>query len=273
MFSTTPRLVVAVLLALAVPSVSVVALAQTAATPAAQNKVATVNGVVIPKSRVDMIVRMQVAQGQPDSSEMREAIKQELVKREVVTQEANKRGLAKQPEVAAQLELARQNVLFNAYAADFAKRNQISDAEIQSQYEKIKGQIGDKEYKSRHILVETEAQANDLIARLKKGEKFEDLAKQNSKDPGSKDKGGELDWNSAAAYAKPFGTALSKLEKGQTTETPVQTQFGWHIIQVEDSRAAQFPPLEQVRPQLTQRLQAQAIERHFAELRGKAKVE
>jgi peptidyl-prolyl cis-trans isomerase C len=163
-------------------------------------------------------------------------------------------------------------VLFNAYRQDFQKRNAVSDAQVQAEYDKIKNQMGDKEYKARHILVDSEAQAQDIIARLDKGEKFEELAKA-SKDPGSKDKGGDLDWNSANAYVKPFSDALTGLEKGQYTKTPVHTQFGWHVIELEDTRSAKFPSLEEVKPGLTQRLQGQALEKHLADLLAKAKVE
>ncbi len=274
MSSPKPGLLIGTLLALAVPCVSVVALAQTATSPTvkAGNKAATVNGVVIPKSRVDMIVKAQEAQGQQDSPEIREAITRELVMREIVEQEAKKRGLAKQPEVQAQIDFARQNVLFNAYRQDFQRRNPVSDADIKAEYEKIKSQMGDNEYKARHVLVETEAEAKDIIAKLQKGEKFEDLAKA-SKDPGSKERGGDLDWNSANAYVKPFSDALTKLEKGQYTQQPVQSQFGWHVIQLDDTRPAKFPSLEEVKPGLTQRLQAQALEKNMADLREKAKVE
>lgn len=274
MLPNKPGLLIATLLALAVPGVSVVAIAQTANSPAVKTgaKVATVNGVAIPKSRVDMIVKAQAAQGQADSPEMREAIKRELVMREIIAQEASKRGLAKDPEIQAQIDFARQNVLFNAYRQDFQKRNPVSDAQVQSEYDKIKNQMGDKEYKARHILVDSEAQAQDIIARLDKGEKFEELAKA-SKDPGSKDKGGDLDWNSANAYVKPFSDALASLEKGQYTKTPVHTQFGWHVIELEDTRSAKFPSLDEVKPGLTQRLQGQALEKHLADLLAKAKVE
>lgn len=272
MASSKPRLLIATLIGLAVPCVSVVALAQTAANGAASSKVATVNGVAIPKSRVDMIVNAQTAQGQPDSPELRNAITRELVMREIIAQEADKRGLARQPEIQAQLDFARQNVLFNAYRQDYERRNPVSDAAVQAEYDNIKAQLGDKEYKARHILLDSEADAKALIAKLQQGEKFETLA-QASKDPGSKDQGGNLDWNSASAYVKPFADALTKLDKGQYTTEPVQTQFGWHVIQLDDTRPAKFPALEDVKPGLAQRLQAKALEKHMAELRAKAKVE
>lgn len=270
MSSSKPGLLIGTLIALAVPSVSVVALAQAA--NGASGAAATVNGVAIPKSRVDLIVEAQAAQGQPDSPELRAAITRELIMREIIEQEAKKRGLNKQPEIQAQIDFARQNVLFNAYRQDFQRRNPVSDAAVKAEYEKIKSQMGDTEYKARHILVDSEAEAKDLIAKLDKGAKFEELAKS-SKDPGSKERGGDLDWNSAKAYVEPFSTALTKLGKGEYTKQPVQSQFGWHVIRLDDTRPAQFPALEEVKPGLTQRLQTQALEEHLRELQKKAKVE
>jgi peptidyl-prolyl cis-trans isomerase C len=172
----------------------------------------------------------------PDSPQLRNEVREQLIVREIIAQEATKKGLAKNVDVQAQLELARQQVLWNAYIADFIKSNPIPDAQLKAEYDKLRSTRGDKEYKTRHILLEKEDDAKAVIADLKKGRKFEELAKQ-SKDPGSKDRGGDLDWNSPAGYVKPFGDAMVKLEKGKYTETPVQTQFGWHVI-VEDVRQA-----------------------------------
>jgi peptidyl-prolyl cis-trans isomerase C len=244
----------------------------TTATTTAAAKPVTVNGVQIPRARIDAIVKAQEQQGAKDSPELRAAITDRLIMNEVVAQEATRKGLAKSPEVQAQLELVRQNVLLNAYRQDFVKNNPIPDSQLKAEYDKIRSQVGDKEYKARHILVEKEDDAKAIVANLKKGQKFEDLAKQ-SKDPGSKDKGGDLDWNSPGSYVKPFGDALTKLEKGKYTEVPVQTQFGWHVIMLEDVRPTKFPPFEEVKPQLAERMQAQALEKNVADLRAKAKVE
>lgn len=267
MSSTTSRRIAVLVAGLAV---ALPAYAQTQSAPA--SKPVTVNGVQIPKSRVDAIVKAQESQGQKDSPEMRNAITDRLIMNEVIAQEATRKGLQKSPEVQAQLELVRQNVLLNAYRQDFIKNNPVSDAQLKAEYEKIRSQVGDKEFKARHILVEKEDEAKAIIANLKKGQKFEDLAKQ-SKDPGSKDRGGDLEWNSPNSYVKPFSDALTKLEKGKYTETPVQTQFGWHVIMLEDTRPTKFPPFEEVKPQLSERLQAQALEKNVADLRTKAKVE
>ena len=246
--------------------------AQSPTTATASAKPVTVNGVQIPKARVDAIVKAQEGQGAKDSPELRAAITDRLIMNEVISQEATRKGLAKSPEVQAQLELVRQNVMLNAYRQDFLKSYKVDEAALKAEYEKIRSSVGDKEYKARHILVEKEDEAKQIIANLKKGQKFEDLAKQ-SKDPGSKDKGGDLDWNAPGSYVKPFSDALVKLEKGKYTEVPVQTQFGYHVILLEDTRATKFPSFDEVKPQLTERMQAQALEKNVADLRAKAKVD
>ncbi len=238
----------------------------------AGTKAATVNGIAIPKSRVDAVVKAQEAQGQKDSPELRSAITDRLITNEVIVQEANRKGLGKSAEVQAQMDLVRQNVLLNAYRQEFLKSHQVPDATLKAEYERIKSQLGDKEYKARHIVVEKEDDAKAIIVNLKKGQKFEELAKQ-SKDPGSKDKGGDLDWNSPGSYVKPFSDALTKLDKGKYTEAPVQTQFGWHVIQLEDVRPSKFPAFEDVKPQIVERLQGQALEKSVSDLRAKAKID
>lgn len=239
---------------------------------AAASKGVTVNGVAIPAARIDAIAKSQAARGVPDSPQLREEVREQLIVREIIAQEATKKGLAKNPEVQVQIDLARQQALWNAYIADFIRAHPIPDAQLRAEYEKLKGARGDKEYKTRHILLEKEDDAKAVIVDLKKGRKFEELARQ-SKDPGSKDRGGDLDWNSPTGYVKPFGDAMVRLEKGKYTETPVQTQFGWHVILVEDVRAAKIPTFEEIKPQLTERLQEQAFSRSVADLRAKAKVE
>jgi peptidyl-prolyl cis-trans isomerase C len=246
-------------------------IAPVAAKDETSKPVATVNGKVIPKNRADAMVAAQTAQGQPDSDELRKAVREELVRREVLVQEAQKKGLDKKPLIQGQMELARQSVLIGAYMQDYVKDHPISDAAVKKEYDKIKLQLGDKEYKAKHILVETEDQAREIIARLNKGDKFDDLAKQ-SKDPGSKDKGGELGWASPSSYVKPFSDALVKLEKGKYTMVPVKSDFGYHVILLEDTRELKLPTLEEAKPQLTQRLQQQMVEKYLLDLRNKAKV-
>ncbi|HSD43096.1 MAG TPA: peptidylprolyl isomerase [Burkholderiales bacterium] len=263
-----PRLALAALVALGLTARDAIAQDK----GAAATRVATVNGVAIPKSRVDIVVRAQQQRGVPDSEGLRNEIKEQLIVREIVAQEAAKKGLAKSPDVLAQLELSRQEVLWGAYIAEFIKNTPISDAQIKTEYERVKAQRGEKEYKVRHILVENEDEAKQVIADLKKGRKFEELAKQ-SKDPGSKDRGGDLDWNAPAGYVKPFADAMVKLTKGKYTEAPVQTQFGWHVILLEDVRDTKFPTLDEAKPQIAQALQQQQFTKAVQDLRAKAKVE
>ena len=268
--NTPSRLMLALLISAAV---SIPAMAQTAAPAAATaSKVATVNGVSIPKARVDAIIKERAQQGMPDNEEMRKAVRDELINREIIVQEATKRGLTKSADMQSQIDMARHAVIVRAFLQDFVKTHPVTDEVIKAEYEKVKGQMGSKEYKARHILVEKEAEAKDIVAKLKKGEKFDELAKA-SKDPGSKDKGGDLDWNTPASYVKPFSDALVKLEKGKYTEVPVQSQFGYHVIQLDDIRDVKFPGLDEVKAGLQRRLQQQQLEKAVADLRAKAKIE
>ena len=230
-----------------------------------------VNGQTIPQSVFDAFAAEQKAQGAADSPELQKAIREELVRREVLSQEAKKKGIDKKPEVAGQIELARQAVLIRAFLADYVKSHPVSEDKLKKDYETIKGNLGSTEFKARHILVEKEDDAKAIIGRLDKGEKFAELAKQ-SKDPGSKDNGGELNWSSPSSYVKPFGEALGKQKKGEYTKQPVKTDFGYHVIQLDDSRPLNAPPYEQVKPQLQQRANAQMVEELVKELREKAKV-
>jgi peptidyl-prolyl cis-trans isomerase C len=234
--------------------------------------VATVNGVAISQTVANAFVAEQQAQGAPDSPELKNAVREELIRRELLVQEAKKMGLDKRPEVAAQAELARQAIFIRAFVQDFVKKHPISDEQIKVAYDRMKSQMGNTEYKVRHILVEKEDDAKVIIVNLKKGAKFDDLAKQ-SKDPGSRDKGGDLGWSSTAAYVKPFGDAVTGLSKGKFTETPVKTDFGYHVILLEDSRPLTPPPFDQIKPQIAQRLQQEQIQKFVTDLRSKAKIQ
>ena len=200
-------------------------------------------------------------------------IKEELIARENFMQEARKRGLEAGEDYKTQLELARQSILIRELFANFQKKNPVTDAEIKAEYDKFVAANGGKEYRARHILVEKEDEAKGLIADLKKGAKFEDLAKKSSKDPGSGANGGDLDWANAASYVPEFSNAMVKLEKGQMTETPVKSQFGFHIIRVDDVREAQLPKLDEVKPQITQQLTQSKLGKFQEDLRAKAKVQ
>jgi peptidyl-prolyl cis-trans isomerase C len=270
------------ILAVASLAVPILALAQAplpgkekpAAKPAAKpGAIATVNGVPVPQARMDYLLQQQLQRGGTDNEQMRGMVREELVNREVLMQEAQRAGIAKQAEVQTQLDMARQEIVVSAYLRDWARKNPVSDADVQKEYDKAKAQHGDKEYRARHILVETEDQAKALIAQLKKGGKFEELAGKSSKDTGSAQRGGDLDWNVPATYDKQFSDAMVKLEKGKYTDTPVRTRFGFHIIQLDDVRPARFATLAEVKPRIQQMLVQTKIEELVRGLRAKAKVE
>jgi peptidyl-prolyl cis-trans isomerase C len=246
--------------------------AQDAKAPAPGSKPVSVNGKVIPKARVDFVAKDRVAQGQADNDQLRGAILDTLINQEILAQEAEKKGLAKSSTVQMQVDLARQEILARAIVNDHLKSHAVKDDAVRAEYDKIKSQRASQEYRARHILVDKEDEAKAIIDRIKKGEKFEDLAKL-SKDPGSKDRGGDLDWASPTNFVKPFGDAMTKLEKGKFTEAPVQTQFGWHVIRLDDVRTTQFPPFDEVKQQIVNFMQNQEIQKLVSELRSKAKIE
>jgi len=233
---------------------------------------AMVNGVSIPQARIDLRVKVATVQGQADSPELRKAIKDDMINLEVMVQEAVKAGHDKNAEVVQQIDLARQQVLVGAFVQDYAKKHPISEDQLKQEYDQLKTKLGDKEYNARHILVETEAEAKDIIAQLGKKAKFEKLATK-SKDAGSAEKGGSLGWALPSNFVPPFANALLNLKKGEYTKDPVQSQFGWHVIKLEDVRDLKAPPFEELKPQLQQRLQQQSVQKLIAELRAKAKIE
>jgi peptidyl-prolyl cis-trans isomerase C len=238
----------------------------------AQN-LAVVNGKPVPSSRVEALKQQVERSGRPVTPEILAQIKEELIAREIFVQEARKRGLEASDDYKTQLELARQSLLIRELFANFQKKNPVTDAEIKAEYDKFVAANGGKEYRARHILVEKEDEAKALIADLKKGGKFEDLAKKASKDPGSGANGGDLDWASAASYVPEFSNAMVKLEKGQMTDVPVKSQFGFHIIRVDDVREAQLPKLDEVKPQIAQQLTQTKLGKFQEDLRAKAKVQ
>ncbi len=288
MKSTASRLTLVLLAALLAQAPAMAKKAKDADAAGGTN-IATVNGVAIPQARADfMLEQMNAraaqakAQGQevPPAEQMRGMIKDELVNREILAQTAKSKGAEKNAEflkqtesLRIQTELTRQSMLINAYLQDFAKTHPVTDAAVKAEYDKfLTTNKGAKEYKARHILVDKEDEAKDIIAKLDKGEKFETLAAQ-SKDPGSKDKGGELDWSMPGTYVKEFGEALAALNKGSYTTKPVKTQFGYHVIKLEDTREAKVPSMDDLKPQIQQALQQRTLQAHIAELRSKAKVQ
>jgi len=247
-------------------------LALTTAPVMAQN-VAVVNGTAIPTSRLEEMVKQITSQqnAPQDSPELRVKIKEELITREILIQAADKLNLAKNADVKAQVEIARQSILIRALVNDFVKKNPVSDAEISAEYERIKAQAGDKEYHVRHILVATEDEAKAIIAKLKAGASFEELAKQ-SKDTASANNGGDLDWATPAAFVKPFSDAMITLQKGQMTETPVKSQYGYHVIKVDDIRPAKIPALDDVKRQIAEALEQKKYQAFTDDLRKKAVI-
>lgn len=235
---------------------------------------ATVNGTVISQRTVDMLAKQNAGSGRPDTPETRKFIVEQLALQVVVAEEAVKKGLDKTPEVAEQIDAMKQSVLANAYVQDYIRNNPVSDDMVKAEYERIKATISGDEYKARHILVEKESEAKDIIARLKKEPgAFAKLAMEKSKDQGSKARGGDLGWFDPKRMVPEFGAAAAKLEKGKFTQEPVRTQFGYHVILLEDSKPIQAPPLEEVKAQLSQQLQEKALKAQFDALKAKAKIE
>jgi len=239
----------------------------------AADSIATVNGKQIKQSVFDYIAKDAAARGQKIDAQVKEAIVNKLVDSELVYQEAQKLGLDKQPEYIAREELSRRELLTNTYLQDFVKKNPISDADTKAAYEQYKKAYGDKEFSALHILVKTEAEAKDIIAQLGKGGNFAKIAKEKSMDTGSKEKGGDLGWFSPASMVKPFSDAVAGLQKGATSATPVQSQFGWHIIKLVDTRPAQPLAYDKVKDGLQKNLQQRNLEKMMADLRSKAKVD
>jgi peptidyl-prolyl cis-trans isomerase C len=233
----------------------------------------TVNGTAISQTTVDQVLK-QRSGGQPASPEARQATVDGLVLQTVVAQEAAKQGLDKAPAFLEQMETIRQSALANAYVEDFVKKNPVTDEMLKAEYERIKATTAGSEYKARHILVAQEAEAKDIIAKLKKTPAaFEKLAKEKTKDTGSKANGGDLGWFDPKQMVPEFSAAVSKLEKGKFTEEPVKTQFGYHVILLEDTRAVQPPPMDAVKPQLSQQLLQQNVRKHLDALKAAAKIE
>ena len=236
------------------------------------NAIITVNKKTIPQERIDLRLKVAAQQGQPDSPDLRKLIREDLINLEVISQEATKLKLDQQAEVVQQIELTRQTALANAYVMDYVKSHPISEDALKKEYENQKTHLGNKEYKVEHILVDTEKEAQAIVAELKKkGSKFDKIAKKSSKDPGSKDKGGDLGWTNPANFVQPFGEAILKLAKGEIS-APVQTQYGWHIIKLDDIRDLKVPTLEEVKGNLEKRLQQQSIQDAIKALRANADI-
>ncbi|MCL2656911.1 MAG: peptidyl-prolyl cis-trans isomerase [Betaproteobacteria bacterium] len=269
---TYSRLIVG--LVAAALSLTAVAQEKKPATPAATKPgvLATVNGQPVSQAAFDIFLQEQTARGAPNNKEVQGAIREELIRREVLAQEAKKQGIDKKPGFQTRMDMLRQSTLVAAYIDSFVKAHPVPEADVKKAYNEAVAKASKKEFKARHILVATEEDAKAIIAKLKGGAKFADLAKD-SKDSGSKDNGGDLGWNSPDAYVKPFAEALQKLEKGKFTTEPVKSDFGYHVILLEDIRDATPPSFDQVKGNIQQRLQQQMVEKHVAELMQKAKIQ
>ena len=243
-----------------------------AQTAIAQN-IAIVNGKAVPKARLDALAQQVAKSGRPVTPEVQQQMRDAVITREIFAQEAEKLGLMGSDDYKNQIEIARQTVLITVLIDDFKKKNAVTDAELKTEYDKFAAANGGKEYKARHILVEKEADAKAIIASIKKGGKFEDIAKKQSKDPGSGANGGDLDWANPSSYVAEFTEAMLKLTKGQMTDVPVKTQFGYHIIRVDDIRSAQLPTFDELKPQIAQQLEQQRLGAFQQSLRDKAKIE
>jgi peptidyl-prolyl cis-trans isomerase C len=269
---------VALLPALILLAIAPLAQAQTPA-PAAPAAAATpdkplaiVNGKPIPALYGELVKR-EMAQGQPDSAQLDARVRESLINLELLSRAALDKGLDKDPQLAAALDIRRKDQLAKAYLEDYVKAHPVTDAEIQAMYDKAKAQPMQPEYKAHHILVKTEAEAKKLIAELGKKAKFEDLAKKYSIDPGSAKNGGALDWSDRRAFVPEFSDALAGLKKGEITKTPVKTQFGYHIIRLDDTRTPTLPPLDAVRGEIIKQIQQERIRDAITAARASAKIE
>ena len=254
---------------------AVLAAACAIAIPAYAQNVATVNGQAITQAQLDQFVALMVSQGAQDTPDLRTQVKQEMVNRLVAVQAAEKAGIDKQASVKQELELARQGILVRALMADHLKKNPVTDADVQAQYDQIKkAEAGKQEYKLRHILVKEQKEAEDLISAIKaKKVSFEDAAKKDSIDTGSGQKGGDLGWAPSSNYVPEFAQASEQLKKGEMTDKPVKSQFGWHIIQKEDARDIKFPELADVKPQIEEMLRQQKLAEFQDGLMKSAKIQ
>lgn len=232
----------------------------------------TVDGHVIPASLIDMIAKAQASGGAPDTPAMRSDIREQLINLQVISDEATRLGLDKQPETAAQLQVQRNQTLARAFQQHYQKTAQVDDAALKADYEKVRTGMGDNEYKAQHVLVKTEDEAKKIIAELGKGADFDKIAQEQSLDTGSKESGGHLDWAAPQSYVKPFSDAMIALKKGEYTKTPVQSQFGWHVIKLEDVRALKAPSFDEVKDNLRQSHLQQEFGSVVHELRAKAKI-
>lgn len=238
----------------------------------ASKVLATVNGVAIPQRFANVLIHERVLRGEPDNPQIRNALKQELINRELLTQAAQHAGIPAQPDVRVQIALARQAVIVEAYLRNWLQKHPVTEADVKRQYDRTKAHAGSVEYHVQHILVRTDAEAKKLIAELDNGASFSKLAKKYSIDKGSKENGGDLGWYVPSALDPTFATAMAKLKVGDYTETPVHTRFGYHIIRLDGERPVKFPKLEKIQGHIRQQLVQQKIQNLIYKLRTKANI-
>lgn len=236
--------------------------------------VATIDGKAISRNLLDFYIRAASGGRDPAqlSPEQRREALDSLLRGYAVAGQASKDKLDQDKEVAAQLELVRLEVLQRAMQAKYLKDKTPTEAELRAEYETQVAQMPKTEYRARHILVQTEDFAKNAIERIRKGAKFEDVARRDSID-GSKDQGGDLGWFAPQSMVKPFADAVMSLKKGEMTMSPVQSQFGWHVIRLEDTREVEPPPFDQVKDQLNQVVLAKKFRSYADELQKAAKIE
>jgi peptidyl-prolyl cis-trans isomerase C len=254
-------------------TLTLVALATTLAMPVAAQNIAVINGKPVPTARLNALADQLQRAGRPVDDNIREQLKEELIMREIFAQEAERRGIRAQPDFRAQLELTTQTLLIRELFNDFQRTNPVTEVEVKAEYDAWVNFAGGQEYRSRHILVETEQQAKDLIAQIKGGARFEAVARAQSIDTGSGAQGGDLDWAGADVFVPEFSEAMVKLAKGQMTDEPVRSQFGWHIIRVDDIRQMELPGIDDVRPQIVQQLEQQKLMDFQEKLRSRARIQ
>lgn len=235
---------------------------------------ATVNGKPITSDMLRAYVRSQTGGQEPELNDMqRQSVIKTLVNMELLSQAAVKAGMDKKPDIAADIAVGRETQLAQADVVQYLKDHQPTEAQLQAAYQDQMKGYDPHEYKARHILVNDEALAKEIIAQLNKGASFATLAAKYSIDPGSKNKGGDLgDWFSPASMVPEFSAALAGLKKNEYTKQPVHSQFGWHVIQLEDVRSAPAPTFEQMHDKLAESLQRKAMSEYLDQLRSAATV-
>lgn len=238
----------------------------------ASTPIAVVNGKEIPAVYGEIMKREMLAQGQPDNAQLQSKIRESLISLELLSRAAIEKGLDKDPMLTAAIDIQRKNTYARVYLEDYVKTHPITEAEIQAEYDKAKASASSTEYHARHILVKTEDDAKKVMAELNKA-KFADVAKKYSLDTGSAKNGGDLNWADPKAFVKEFSDALVALKKGETTKTPVKTQFGYHIIKLENTRPTKIPPLAEVKSQVQKQLQQKRVSDAITAARTSAKVE